>query len=137
MFKQRSTARPANDADHNSDGGGAQLKADVVVIGGGVTRTPAPSHPARAGARGVPVQRHAPNTEASGRNAGGLHGQIQFEPFLEHGEGWARDWAPSLGMMRAAIRFWQELERELGVDLEVNVSGGLIVAADESQVRHL
>ena len=39
--------------------------------------------------------------------------------------------------MRAAIRFWQELERELGADLEVNVSGGLIVAEDDAQLREL
>ena len=116
---------------------GAQLKADVVVIGGGVTGTSAAYHLAKAGARVVLVERHDLNTEASGRNAGGLHGQIQLEPFLEHGERWARDWGPSLGMMRAAIGFWQELERELAVDLEVNVSGGLMVAADESQLRHL
>jgi sarcosine oxidase subunit beta len=116
---------------------GAQLVADVVVVGGGVTGTSAAYHLAKAGARVVLVERHDLNTEASGRNAGGLHGQIQLEPFLEHGEGWAREWGPSLVMMRTAIRFWEELERELGVDLEVNVSGGLIVAADESQLRDL
>ena len=74
------------------------------------------------------VERHDLNTQASGRNAGGLHGQIQLEPFLLKGEQWAREFGPSLPLMRAAIRFWRELEQELGVDLEVNVSGGLIVA---------
>jgi glycine/D-amino acid oxidase-like deaminating enzyme len=39
--------------------------------------------------------------------------------------------------MQAAIRYWRELERELDVDLEVSVSGGLIVAADDTQLRAL
>jgi glycine/D-amino acid oxidase-like deaminating enzyme len=112
-------------------------KQDVVVIGGGVTGASAAYHLAKAGAEVTLVERHDLNTQASGRNAGGLHGQIQLEPFLLKGEQWAREFGPSLELMRAAIRFWQELERELGVDLEVNVSGGLIVAADEVQLRDL
>jgi glycine/D-amino acid oxidase-like deaminating enzyme len=110
------------------------MKADVVVVGGGVTGTSTAYHLAAAGAEVVLVDRHDLNTEASGRNAGGLHGQMQLEPFLEHGETWAREWGPCLGLMQSAIRYWQELERDLDVDLEVNVSGGLIVAADGAQL---
>lgn len=113
------------------------MKADVVVVGGGVTGTSTAYHLAAAGAEVVLVERHDLNTQASGRNAGGLHGQIQLEPFLEHGEAWAREWGPSLGLMQAAIRYWRELERDLDADLEVNVSGGLIVAADDPQLRVL
>lgn len=113
------------------------MKADVVVVGGGVTGASAAYHLAAAGAEVVLVERHDLNTQASGRNAGGLHGQIQLEPFLEHGEAWAREWGPSLRVMQAAIRYWRELEHELDVDLEVNVSGGLIVAADDAQLRDL
>jgi glycine/D-amino acid oxidase-like deaminating enzyme len=113
------------------------MKADVVVIGGGVTGASTAYHLAAAGAEVVLVERHDLNTQASGRNAGGLHGQIQLEPFLEHGEAWAREWGPSLRLMQSAIRYWQELERDLDADLEVNVSGGLIVAADDDQLRDL
>jgi glycine/D-amino acid oxidase-like deaminating enzyme len=112
-------------------------KQDVVVIGGGITGTSAAYHLAKAGVQVTLVERHDLNTQASGRNAGGLHGQIQHEPFLRRGEEWAREFGPTLAVMRAAIRFWQTLERELGVDLEVNVSGGLIVAADDAQLRDL
>jgi glycine/D-amino acid oxidase-like deaminating enzyme len=112
-------------------------KQDVVVIGGGVTGASAAYHLAKAGAQVTLVERHDLNTQASGRNAGGLHGQIQLEPFLLKGERWAKEFAPSLQLMRAAIRYWRELEQELGADLEVNVSGGLIVAADEAQLRDL
>ena len=112
-------------------------KQDIVVIGGGVTGASAAYELAKAGAQVTLVERHDLNTQASGRNAGGLHGQIQLEPFLLKGERWATEFAPSLQLMRAAIRYWLELEQELGVDLEVNVSGGLIVAADEAQLRDL
>ena len=113
------------------------MTADVLVIGGGVTGVSAAYHLAKAGARVTLVERHDLNTQASGRNAGGLHGQIQYEPFIERGEDWARAFGPSLALMQGSIRHWQELERELDVDLEVIVSGGLIAAADDAQLRDL
>ena len=60
------------------------------MIGGGVTGASAAYHLAKAGAGVTLVERHDLNTQASGRNAGGLHGQIQLEPFLQQGEQWAR-----------------------------------------------
>src|SRR5581483_7282432 len=110
---------------------------DVVVIGGGVTGCAAAYELARAGVDVALVERYDLNTQASGRNAGGLHGQIQNEPFLELGEEWARGFRPALELMRDAIRRWQELEAELGVDLEVTVSGGIYVAGTEQQLRDL
>lgn len=110
---------------------------DVVVIGGGVTGCAAAYELARAGSSVTLVERHDLNTQASGRNAGGLHGQIQHEPFVELGEEWARGFGSTLALMRDGIRRWQELEAELGVDLEVNVSGGLYVAGTEAQLREL
>src|ERR1700739_1280687 len=86
-------------------------KQDVVVIGGGVTGASAAYHLAKAGATVTLVERYDLNTQASGRNAGGVHGQIQLEPFLLRGEEWAREFGPSLQVMQAAIRLWQELER--------------------------
>ena len=76
-----------------------QMSEDVLVIGGGVTGCAAAYYLARAGARVTLAERHDLNTQASGRNAGGLHGQIQHEPFLELGEGWARAFGPTLALM--------------------------------------
>jgi glycine/D-amino acid oxidase-like deaminating enzyme len=108
---------------------------DVLVIGGGVTGCAAAYYLAGAGASVTLVERYDLNTQASGRNAGGLHGQIQHEAFDEHGEDWAREFAPSLVLMRDSIALWEGLSKELGVDLEVNVCGGLLVAATEEQLR--
>jgi glycine/D-amino acid oxidase-like deaminating enzyme len=110
---------------------------DVVVIGGGVTGCAAAYYLASGGADVVLVERHDLNTQASGRNAGGLHGQIQHEPFFELGEDWARAFGPAVRLMQDSIDMWSGLERELGVDLEVSIGGGLIVASDERQMHAL
>lgn len=117
--------------------GADNLEVDVVVVGGGVTGCAAAYFLASAGADVIVIEQHDLNTQASGRNAGGLHGQIQHEPFFEYGERWAREFAPALALMRASIELWQLLEQRLGVDLEVTVSGGLIVAEDDVQLRAL
>jgi glycine/D-amino acid oxidase-like deaminating enzyme len=112
-------------------------RADVVVIGGGVTGSAAAYYLARSGVEVLLIERHDLNTQASGRNAGGLHGQIQVEPFAELGESWAGEFGPSLELMRESIGLWQALERELGVDLEVSVCGGVVVAETDDQLRDL
>jgi len=109
----------------------------VLVIGGGVTGCAAAYYLAAAGADVALVERHDLNTQASGRNAGGLHGQIQHEAFDEHGEDWAREFGPALALMRDSIELWQGLSDALEVDLEVNVCGGLLVAATEEQLREV
>lgn len=114
-----------------------QMARRVVVVGGGVTGCAAAYFLAKAGAEVTLVERHDLNTQASGRNAGGLHGQIQHEPFVELGESWARAFAPSLALMADSIRLWQELESELATDLEVTVCGGVMVAADDRQLLDL
>jgi glycine/D-amino acid oxidase-like deaminating enzyme len=113
------------------------LQAEVVVIGGGITGAAAAYYLARTGVQVTLIERHDLNTQASGRNAGGLHGQIQYEPFVELGENWAHSFGPSLALLRESIGLWQSLERELGADLEVNVCGGLIVAETDEQLHAL
>ncbi|MFC7766673.1 NAD(P)/FAD-dependent oxidoreductase [Leucobacter soli] len=58
---------------------------DVAVVGGGISGCATAYFLSRSGARVLLLERHDLNTEASGRNAGSLHGQIQHEPFLEEG----------------------------------------------------
>ncbi|HEY1316514.1 MAG TPA: FAD-binding oxidoreductase [Gaiella sp.] len=111
---------------------GQPATADVVVIGGGITGCAAAYFLARLGVDTILVERAELNMLASGRNAGGLHGQIQHEPFFELGEAWARGFAPSLRLMHDSAALWQELDDELGGRLEVDLCGGLIVAADDA-----
>jgi sarcosine oxidase subunit beta len=101
---------------------------DVVVIGGGATGAATAYYASRDGARVLLVDRNDLNTEASGRNAGSLHGQIQHEPFLHMGDEWARDWLPALAFLADSLAVWDGLSAELGVDLEVKKKGGLLLA---------
>ena len=58
---------------------------DVAVVGGGITGCATAYHLARAGASVVLLERSEVGTEASGRNAGSLHGQIQSLSYSQRG----------------------------------------------------
>jgi len=114
---------------------GSGRRCDTVVVGGGLTGCAAAYELARAGVDVLLVDRGSLNAEASGRNAGGFHVQIQFEPFAVEGEEWARSWAPStIPLLIGAVERWQELTAELGVDLEVKLSGGLLAAETDEEL---
>ena len=108
---------------------------DVIVVGAGITGCATAYHLARAGARVHVIDRHEVGTEASGRNAGSLHGQIQHQTFVELGEGWARDYRPVLEFLLESLKLWQGLCDELGVDLEVVTHGGLLLVDDVHQMH--
>ena len=112
-----------------------QRPADVLVVGGGIAGSATALHLAEGGADVVLVERFDLNTQGSGYNAGSLHAQLQHEPFVERGERWARDYAPATAFLADAIELWRELPEQLGVDLEVSVTGGVLVAQTESQLR--
>jgi glycine/D-amino acid oxidase-like deaminating enzyme len=65
---------------------------------------------------------------SSGANAGSLHAQIQHPAYVERGDGWARSYAPATRFMLESIELWRGLGDELGEDLEVSLTGGLLVA---------
>ena len=110
---------------------------DVVVVGGGITGCAAAYFLAGAGAQVAVLERFDLNTEASGRNAGSLHGQIQHQPFVERGEAWARRFLPALEFLVDSVALWRDLGAELGTDLEVTTNGGLLVAETPEQMRDI
>ena len=115
----------------------ANLKTDVLVIGGGLAGTATAYYLAREGVEVTLVERLDLNTQASGSNAGSLHLQIPFPEFISEGEDWARVFTEATPVMRESIRLWRGLEAELGVDLEVSIDGGLLVAETEAQMRDI
>lgn len=108
---------------------------EVLVIGGGITGCAAALRTAQSGADTLLLDADELGAAASGRNAGSLHAQIQQASYLAGGDEWARGWAPSLLLLRDALRRWQTLGEELGVDLELKQGGGLLVAETEEQLR--
>jgi glycine/D-amino acid oxidase-like deaminating enzyme len=107
---------------------------DVAIVGGGDSGTAAAYHLSGEGLSVALLERHDMNTEASGRNAGSLHGQIQHEPFLEEGDDWAAAWLPALRFLADSLEIWDGLGEELGADLQVGKKGGLLIADDVRQL---
>jgi sarcosine oxidase subunit beta len=108
---------------------------DVAVVGGGITGCAAAYYLALSGARACLFERSEIGSEASGRNAGSLHGQVQFEPFKRRGEAWARQFLPALELLLSALEVWGSLEEALGAELEVKAEGGLLLADSAEQLR--
>jgi sarcosine oxidase, subunit beta len=106
----------------------ARKAVGVAVVGGGIAGTSTTYHLARAGVDVTLLEQSDLNTAASGRNAGSLHGQIQFPPMLERGEPWARAFLPALDFLAESLDMWSAMGEELGADLEVSRNGGLMIA---------
>lgn len=110
---------------------------DVIVIGGGIAGCSTAYYLAADGVSVTLLEQFEPGALASGSNAGSLHAQIQPEPFLTRGEAWARAFAPALPLYAASIALWQQAGDSIGADLEVSLNGGLVAAANESEMRML
>jgi glycine/D-amino acid oxidase-like deaminating enzyme len=110
---------------------------DVIVIGGGAIGTSSTYQLAKQGANVALLEEFDLNTQASGRNAGSLHGQIQYEPFEELGMDWAKQFLHGLSILADSLKIWKGLSAELGADLEVSSNGGLMIAENEKNLRHL
>lgn len=112
-------------------------RTDVLVIGGGLAGCATAYYLAREGVEVTLVERGDLNGRASGANAGSLHVQIPHTEFVTLGEAWARTFAPTLALLRDSVEMWTKLGDELGEDLEVALTGGLLVAETEAQMRQV
>jgi sarcosine oxidase, subunit beta len=108
--------------------------AQTLIVGGGVTGAATAWHLAREGVDVMLVERSELGAAGSGANAGSLHAQIQHAPFVERGEGWARAYAPATRFLLESIEIWRTLGDELDEDLEVSLTGGLLVADSPEQM---
>ena len=125
--------RPGRQLDHPL----TVASADLVVIGGGVTGISAALHAARAGASVVCLDRGRVNGEASGGNAGSLHLQLLSWDFGGKAVGDGSLQLRTLPLQQESIALWQTLEKELGANFEMSVTGGMMVAETPEQIAFL
>lgn len=109
---------------------------DVVVLGGGLVGCAAAYYLSRAGVSVLLVEQADINREASGRNAGSLHFQLEYR-LINYGAEQAAQFAQIIPLSLLAIQDWIGLESELQADLEVEMAGGLIVAEAPADVALL
>src|SRR5580698_544656 len=109
---------------------------DVVVIGGGLVGCAAAYYLSKSDARVLLVESGDINGEASGRNAGSLHFQLEYR-LIKYGDDQAARFAQIIPLSLAAIEDWIGLETELQSHLEVRMSGGLIVGESSGDLRQL
>ena len=111
--------------------------ASVVVIGAGIIGTCIAYYLAKEGIDVVQVERGQPNGEASGGNAGSLHVQLLSYDFGDRAQGGGMPAAQALPLHRDSANIWPKLAADLGHDMEIAVTGGLMVAEDKTQLAQL
>ncbi len=112
-------------------------EAAVVVIGAGIAGVSSALFLARYGWDVVIVDSGRANARASGGNAGSLHAQLLS---FDHGAKARSGGSPAastLPLQRDSIALWGGLERELGADFEIKITGGLMVAETDRDLAFL
>lgn len=112
------------------------MRFDVVVLGGGLVGCAAAYYLSKRGASVLLVEQGDLNREASGRNAGSLHFQLEYR-LIRYGDELASQFAQIIPLSLVALADWRGLEQELQADLEVGMHGGLIVAESHDDLALL
>ena len=110
---------------------------DTLVIGGGVAGCCLAYWLARDGIEAMVVERDEVNLQASGANAGTLHVQLLSFDFGHNAPPEGNRAVDTLPLGPASVALWQEIERDTGQDLEIKISGGLMLAESDRDVEFL
>lgn len=112
------------------------MRVNVAVLGGGLVGCAAAYYLARRGASVLLLEQGDLNREASGRNAGSLHFQLEYR-LIRYGDALASQFAQIIPLSLVALEDWRRLESELRADLEVEMHGGFIVAESPADLALL
>ena len=107
------------------------------MIGGGVAGSCAAYWLAREGIDVMVVERDDMNQQASGANAGSLHVQLLAFDFVAGAPPAGNRAADTLPLGPASVKLWQEIQSDTGEDLEIKVTGGLMLGESERDIEFL
>ena len=85
----------------------------------------------------VVLERGRRNCAASGNNAGSLHVQLLAYDFLDRAGAHGGPAARTLPLQRDSAAAWPELAAALGADLDIEITGGLMLAEDTDRLGRL
>lgn len=111
--------------------------ADLVVIGAGVTGLSAALFAAQSGASVICVDQGRLSAEASGGNAGSLHLQLLSWDFGSKAFAGGSAALRTLPLQQESIALWSQLQKDLGGNFEMAVTGGMMVAENPNQITFL
>ncbi len=109
---------------------------DAIVIGAGLTGSATAYHLAKGGASVLVLEQQQINRGASGANAGSLHFQLEHR-LIEHEGVLDEELSFYAALARVAIADWRALETELGENIELEMTGGLMLAESTQQMSKL
>ncbi|HYD06579.1 MAG TPA: FAD-dependent oxidoreductase, partial [Reyranella sp.] len=112
-------------------------RVDTLVIGGGVAGSCLAYWLAHEGIDTLVVERDDMNLQASGANAGSLHVQLLAFDFVDGAPPAGNRAADTLPLGPASVKLWQEIERDTGEDLEIRITGGLMLGESERDIEFL
>ena len=110
---------------------------NVLVIGAGIIGIATALFLARKGIEVIVVDRDVANGQASGGNAGSLHLQLLSFDFSDKINADVTPAARALLLQKMGIDEWRNLEREIGAYFELDITGGIMVAENEQELKFL
>lgn len=110
---------------------------NILVIGGGVIGIATAFFLAREGDEVMIVDRDVANGQASGGNAGSLHLQLMSFDFSEETSTEKSPAASALRLQAMGVDAWRSLERNIGKNFELEITGGIMVAKNLRDLEFL
>lgn len=128
---------PPDMARPGHDGVLAEESVDTLVVGGGVAGCSVAYWLGLEGIETLVVERGELNLQASTANAGSLHVQLLSFDFGANAPPGGNRAADTLPLGPASIALWREIERHGNEDLEIKITGGLMLAETERDMDFL
>lgn len=110
---------------------------EVLVIGAGIIGISTAYYLSQSGVETTIIDKGPPNGQASGSNAGSMHLQLLS---FDYSSGASKGPTPAehaLTLQKKGVEAWLELEKSLNIDFELKITGGLMVAETDQDMKFL